>query len=420
MSAPDAALQMARHARAGCAFYRELYQALPNDFEWDQVPAVRSEAYWERKVREPAACMSAVHREGYVWSTGGSTSTGKRVHIGFGEAAAEYRVFASALERLGVRAADRVANLFSAGNLTASFLLLDGALRLLPVVELPILYSETPELAVDLLFELSPDVVLGLPSFIVQLADLMHRQGRTLPVRLVGYAGDMVFAKERRWVSTAFGGARLSSLGYAAVDVGPIASIAPGDEDQVYLPLTDHMWVEILDEQGREPPVGQAGSLAFTNLSRKLTPVVRYVPGDQGVWLDPPGGVERRFRLLGRLGGSLKVGGYLVWKQDVERELAAVPGLLQTLQLVAQASEGRHTLVVRVAAEPGAPNPEQAVAALEAALLRRHPFLRREATILEPGMRVEVVDLARFERSPISGKLIPIIDARAREAGGSS
>ena len=58
----------------------------------------------------------------------------------------------------------------------------------------------------------------------------------------------------------------------------------------------------------RQP--GQPGRIVFTNLIRRLMPLIRFPTGDRAQWVDPVGAPDRKFLLLGRAGQVARIAGY--------------------------------------------------------------------------------------------------------------
>ena len=52
---------------------------------------------------------------------------------------------------------------------------------------------------------------------------------------------------------------------------------------------------------------GRPGRVVFTNLIRRLMPLIRFPTGDRAQWVEPAGAPDRKFLLLGRAGQVVKI-----------------------------------------------------------------------------------------------------------------
>lgn len=197
-------LALVRFARARCPYYRELYAPLPAEPRWEDVPPVDVERYWAAKARDFAATSTEPPTQGWIWTTGGSTSMSKRVAVSSEDFREEVRVFGRALTAAGLAAGDRVANLTWAGDLSASFILTGAVLDALPVLQLPILGHTPPARVIQLCRELGATVLLVFPFVAFRLANALLARGETLPVDKLLYAGERLHPDQRAALMQAF------------------------------------------------------------------------------------------------------------------------------------------------------------------------------------------------------------------------
>lgn len=410
-----------RFARNHSPFYADLYVDLPPEVHRiTDLPVVDQGAFWAVNTLQDNRVVTAPLAEAVVFKSGGTTGAPKFSFYTREEWREFVTAFGSGLVDAGLRPGHRVADLFYAGELYASFLFVLDALAHAPVgnVRLPIGGGAPLESTVPTLEEFGAQVVAGTPTTLCRLAEHLISLDRQLPaVELLFFGGEALFADQRRLLGTAFPNAEHRSLGYASVDGGLLGRPVPGPDARVHRAFTPYTLVEILDEATGEPirEAGRPGRVVVTQLFRRLMPVIRYPAGDRAEWTDADSGT---FRILGRAEEGVRVGPVSLYWQDALTAVAAADteGRVIGTQLVVRRWAGRDGLVLRLATAPGDDDPatlevlaKAVVCELDAA--RPHYSDSVAAGFIHPP-RVEWArhrDLAVNSRT---GKLIRVIDER--------
>jgi phenylacetate-CoA ligase len=118
-----------------------------------------------------------------------------------------------------------------------------------------------------------PSYLLSLPSNVQALAEACRDMGVELPqLRGVRVYGEAVGPELRR-LSQEVWGVPLSDM-YSAQEVGYIALQCPRGEH--YHVQSEHLLVEVLDEQGRPCGPGEVGRVLISTLHNLATPLIRY------------------------------------------------------------------------------------------------------------------------------------------------
>ncbi|MDE2291264.1 MAG: phenylacetate--CoA ligase family protein, partial [Elusimicrobia bacterium] len=305
------------------------------------------------------------------------------------------------LRRSGLEPGDVAADLFVAGNLWSSFLAVSGAARELEVTHLPVGGTAEPAFALDSLRRFKANVLIGLPSTLLELARLAEAYGERVRVEKIFYGGEHVSDAMRGVFRRAFGTRLVRSAGYASVDAGLIGFQCPAAEGGVHHAAAGLQRVELVDEE-----------LVVTNLVRRWMPVVRYRTGDRGRWVPgacPCGHPTPRFELLGRVDDRVNVGGAHLDAGDVGKAVAAVPGLGPVYQVVVERGE-RVTVRAERARGPAAAD---LGGRLGAELLRRSLELRDSVArgwLRAPA--VELVPPGGLPRAARTGKVRRVVDLR--------
>ncbi|MBV9127167.1 MAG: phenylacetate--CoA ligase family protein, partial [Verrucomicrobia bacterium] len=130
----------------------------------------------------------------------------------------------------------------------------------------------------------------------------IERENANVKIRRFLYAGEPFFPAQRAYCQRRFPGIDFRSLGYASIDSGFIGAAETDAQPGEHRALDLGGIMEIHDEETGEPieESGVPGKVIFTNLARRLMPIIRYPAGDVAQWLEPAGTPNRKFMLLGR------------------------------------------------------------------------------------------------------------------------
>lgn len=344
---------------------------------------------------------------GSVFRTGGTSGQPCYSLFTQAEVASTSEALAEAYRIGGLRPGDRVANLFAAGALYASFVFVEQALARCGALSFPFATAADPEGVAQAAEAWGIEVLVGFPSWLRRVGEAMARRG--LRLRLVMFGGEPMGEADRAfWAEL---GATVASAGYAAVDAGLVAAACPASPPSEHHVLVPHAWVEILDEASLTPVApGGTGLLVATNLLRTLQPVLRFVVGDRAQWLEGPcpcGRSSPKFRLLGRAGESLRLGIATLTADEVVAAIAPLVGDAPW-QALREREGGRDRLRLGVEL---AGAPAELASRLEAALLAAKPDMAKAiaAEALHP-LAVRVVSPSSLPRDPRTGKLRRMVD----------
>ncbi|MFE9452241.1 phenylacetate--CoA ligase family protein [Streptomyces sp. NPDC006739] len=410
--------ELIRFARDKSPFYRKLYARLPEDVaDLTDLPLVPQTDFWRANSPRDNGLLTAPLDEAVVFRSGGTTGSPKFSYYTRTEWDEFTTAFGAGLVNAGLRPGHRVADLFYAGDLYASFSFVLDSLHRSPVanVRLPLGGAAPWESTAATLEEFRVQVVAGTPTTLCGLAERLVAAGRTLPdVELVFFGGECLFGDQLPLLRTAFPHAETRSLGYASVDAGLLGEAVPGDDPRVHRAFTPHTVVEIVDDETARPVAddGVPGRLVVTDLRRRLMPVLRYPVGDRAEWVDRRTGL---FRILGRAEEGVRVGPVSLYTQDVHDIVTAADprGEVTGLQLVVRRENGRDGLVLRLATgEPGDAHAALGDAVAAEVLAQRPLYGSATAAGHVNPLSVEWVrhrDLAVNSRS---GKLIRVVDER--------
>ena len=350
-------------------------------------------------------CPPAPPEGGHWLRSGGSSGDPKLSIYGYDDYEADMARAARGAWAAGLRPGDKVANLFFAGDLYGSFLSLNRVLELVGANSFPFTNNAPAESVITCLREFDIGTVMGLSTWVQGVLAEAARDPRGLALHTIYYTGEPFHEKERAWLREALGVKRIASIGYGAVDAGPMGYACGHCEGGVHHVHDDHVYLELLDPESGEPcAVGEVGEVVVTSLNRCVMPLLRYRVGDLGRWVAEPcpcGVPSRRFELLGRVEDRVALGRWRVDYGEVVAVVAGFPELAASPQLVLTEPPA---LGVRVEASAGDP---AGLASL----------LREGLAAALPGLAglpltVEVVGPGGLERVGRTGKVVRIVDRR--------
>ncbi|WPF66856.1 MULTISPECIES: AMP-binding protein [unclassified Corynebacterium] len=404
--------------RTHSPYYRRLYRDLPPRPEVRDLPVVDTAEFWQANHPEHNSVLTAPPSDALVLRSGGTTGAPKFSWWSTQEWRGFCRAFGQGLVGTGMKPGARVANLFYAGDLYASFTFVLDSLAYCPLATTRFPFGgglPTEQLA-QALAEFRITTIAALPSTVITLAEHLASTGRTLPeVELILVGGELLFDDRLPLLRAAFPHTRVGSVGYASVDAGLLGRPVPGGDLRVHQSWHPYTHTEILDEETNAPITepGIPGRLVVTDLRRRLMPIVRYPAGDRAQWVDYAAGT---FRLMGRTGDALRIAYVTMYTEDVHAVVSRVDAEKQitALQLVAVHKEGLDGLILRAATVNPDPHRHAALAReIIAAVLQARPAYA-EATAHRQvlPLAVEWVHHRDLATHPRSGKLLRVIDQR--------
>lgn len=401
------------YARRHSPFYRELYRELPDRPQLQALPALPQAEFWAANTVENNRVLTGELNDGVVFKSGGTTGAPKYSFFTREEWRTFTQVFGRGMSQGALAPGDRVANIFYAGDLYASFLFIKDSMEAASVgaVHLPLSGAASLETQIHTLEEFRATVVAGVPTSILALADEVERRGLRLPhLRKVLFGGESLYPDQRARLERVFPGIEARSIGYASVDAGLLGyadSRCAPDEHRVF-PETI---VEIIDEQTGEPieAPGQPGKVLVTNLTRRLMPVLRYPCGDRAQWVETVGTPDRKFLMLGRSEEGARVGPLSLYYEDVRSWLQELRGEAPSFQMIVEREAGQDFLRLCVGTSGSA---AESLKLLEILARERPLYTDLVATQKIAPTRVEWVGSERLLKNPRTGKLVRLLDRR--------
>jgi phenylacetate-coenzyme A ligase PaaK-like adenylate-forming protein len=275
-----------------------------------------------------------------IFSSGGSTGRPKYSYFTTEEFDRIAQALAEQYLISGLSAQDVVANLFVAGHLWSSFLVIDRAINKIGVTNLPIGGHLGVEEMIKYILAFKPTALFGLPSSLTALLNHCLEHEIQFSVAKIFYAGEHIAPSMVNNFMKHWGVMSIHSAGYASVDAGILAYQCNCQTGGLHHVFSDLILLELITPRGEliERPL-QEGEIVATALYRKLMPIVRYRTGDLGKYVEKPCACGRKdivFELTGRCDDRLQIGGSRISVQDIGKLLSEYEFLTGIYQFVAQ------------------------------------------------------------------------------------
>ena len=262
------------------------------------------------------------------------------------------------------------------------------------------------EKQVQLIQDFDPDIIMVTPSYMLNIADELDRQGvdtrkLSLRVGIFGaepWTGSMRSELEQR-------------LNIDAVDIYGLSEVmGPGVAQECVETKDgptiweDHFYPEIINPQtGEVLPDGEEGELVFTSLTKEAMPVIRYRTGDLTRLLPGSARTMRRMdKITGRSDDMLIIRGVNVFPTQVEEQILSVAGLGPHYQLEINREGNLDHMTVKVELT----SHQDESAKLETGKQLQHKI----KSMIGVSSRINVLDKGSVPRS--EGKAQRVIDHR--------
>lgn len=420
----DRLIELFEHARERSPFYKRHFRGVGKVVtleDFTKVPFLEKRHVLENTPPESPDLLTSKVQRGIYFASGGSTGQPKYVFYDQHEYDHTCRMLAYTYEAGGLSAGDTIANLFVAGNLWSSWLSVEKAIAYTKAISVPVGSNLPLENIARYLQDFKVTAVIGLPSFLVKLAEFTEaNRGRfDLRIKKIFYGGEYVGDEMIKFFGRAFLGCVVRSGGYATADAGVIGFQCESCQKGLHHLFAWSQYIEFVDPDTLKPvPRGATGELIVTGLNKKHMPIIRYRVGDLGRWVDRPcacGRKEPLFEILGRCDDRIHVGGAHLFVADVQDAVGKVPGLTFNFQVVIEKKGHRDGLAIKAeAADAGRLKDAPSLAAALWESLQSHCEDLKESVRMgwldRPA--IEVLRPGAIERVQRTGKIRRVIDRR--------
>ncbi|AZD08370.1 Phenylacetate-coenzyme A ligase [Pseudomonas chlororaphis] len=281
--------------------------------------------------------MFAVPIEDVVRLHASSGTTGKPTVVGYTQNDIDTwaRVVARSIRAAGGRRGDKVHVSYGYGLFTGGLGAHYGAERLGCTV-IPMSGGQT-EKQVQLIKDFQPDIIMVTPSYMLNIADEIERQGidpQKLALRLGIFGAEPWTAELRSAIEQRLGITALDIYGLSEI-MGPGVAMECAETKDGPTLWEDHFYPEIIDPvTGQVLPDGQMGELVFTSLSKEALPMIRYRTRDLTRLLPGTARPMRRIdKITGRSDDMLIIRGVNVFPTQIEEQVLKVRQLCECYEI---------------------------------------------------------------------------------------
>lgn len=380
-----------------------------SQFKPPAVPIMSKEGFQAHKVEAEHSHL--------FFKSGGSTGDPKLSIFNYDDYHHQMRAAAYGLVAAGLDVKqDRCMNLFFAGGLYGGFVSFFTILEELEAVQFPMAGINDLEMVARTIISQKCNVLLGMPSYIIQLfthnAELF-RKNRV--VEKILYGGEHFNESQRRHFQKEFGVQIIRSSGYGSVDAGPIGYQCTHCTGAVHHLHSRLHILELLDLEADSPVAdGEPGRVVLTSLARAGQKIERYDIGDLARAVKGTcecGRRSPRFELLGRHGDVFRIGTAFFNYGKFVQITGEVFDFGGELQIVLRSGENAKREELAIYLSQHQPH---SVEQIRLGLLDNYADLH-EIVVQEKllDLSVKYVDSASLQRTAGSGKLRRIIDERA-------
>lgn len=407
------------YTRENSKYYAELYKDVPENASLEELPLVDQDHFWAHCDKNGGTVATRPQTDGQIFKSGGTTGDPKYSLYTAEEWQTMCECSGAVLARGGLSNGTKIANLFYAGSLYASFIYTYSMLYFAPAKT--IMYNLSGNVSIEEMVNTILDhqinCIAGLPSILTKIVSYVEEHNMAgFAVDTVYFAGETLYQDQREKISRVFGREiEFRSIFYASNDGGPIGYFTQDCGFNEHRVMSDLCKMELIDPDTGEviTEMNKAGVIYITCLFKTLIPLIRYPAGDMGEYTEPEGSADRKFRILGRSNAAARAGYVSLYPQDVGQVLKMCGIEYYSYQIIIEHNI-KDQFVFRIAvSEADESNTEQFM-----------ETLYRERSILKEAIDDGVIDVPKIEwckpsdleYNPRTGKLKIIVDKREYKA----
>ncbi len=311
------------YAREHSPYYASLYKDIPADAPLEALPLIDQDDFWTYCDKFGGTVATRPQEDGQIFKSGGTTGNPKYSLYTAEEWATMCEGSGAVLTKGGLTNGTKIANLFYAGGLYASFLYTYSMLYFAPAKT--VMYNLSGNVSIEemvtTILDHKINCLAGLPSILTKIvAYISEHQLTGFAVDTIYFAGETLYPDQRERIQKGFGREiDFRSVFYASNDGGPIGYFTKDCGFNEHRVLSDLTYMELIDPDTGEiiTEEGRPGVIYITSLFKTLIPLIRYPAGDLGEYTEPAGVPDRKFRILGRSNVAARAGFVTLYPQDI-------------------------------------------------------------------------------------------------------
>ncbi|MBQ3109458.1 MAG: phenylacetate--CoA ligase family protein [Clostridia bacterium] len=406
------------YARKHSKYYQELYKGIPEDAPLTDLPLINQNDFWANCDKNGYCVATRPQTDGQIFKSGGTTGDPKYSLYTAEEWQTMCECCGALLARGGLKNGSKVANMFYAGGLYASFLYTYSMLCYCPAKT--IVYNLSGNISIEemahTILDHQIDCIAGGPSILTKLISYIREQGMSgFAVDTVYFAGETLYHDQRKKICETFGrDIEFRSVFYASNDGGPLGYFTKDCGFNEHRTMDDLTYLELIDPDTGEviTEMNKPGVVYITSLFKTLIPLIRYPAGDMAEYTEPAGIPDRKFRILGRSDVAARAGYVTLYPSDIGNVLKQCGIDYYSYQIIADRdnNDSKDFFIFRIAVPDGTKCDTEKF--LERLYVER-PLIKdalRDGTLHLP--QIEWCKPDDLEYNTRTGKLKVIIDRR--------
>ena len=297
-----------------CEFYREFFKEseinLDNLEQFKSLPVTEKEHLVKYGPPASEEMLTDKPERAYIFSAGGTTGSLKYVYYSASEFARSELYWGEGFKAAGITPEDRTANYLKAGAFWTAFPATNQGLEQSGCTILSLTANQTEDETLGYLKRFQPTAIFGVSTNLILLAEAAREQNIDIRIEKLYYTGEHLASGAREFLTNTFHSRFIRSLGYAAVEVGPIGFQCEQCRENEFHVFEFYNYVE-LEEQG---------AILVTTLGRSLHPLIRYRIGDRAELITPPcscGRTAAKIKLLARDTDMIKLNFAHIYLKDL-------------------------------------------------------------------------------------------------------
>lgn len=401
------------YARENSKYYKELYAGIKEKPELTSLPLINQDHFWANCDKNGYCVATRPQRDGQIFKSGGTTGSPKYSLYSAEEWETMCECSGAMLPKGGLTNGTKIANLFYAGGLYASFLYTYSMMYFSPAK--PILFNLSGNISIEEIVQTIHDhkinCLAGLPSILTKIISYIEENNLSgFYVDTIYFAGETLYHDQRKKICKTFGREiEFRSVFYASNDGGPIGYFTSDCGFNEHRIMSDLTILELIDPDTGEviTEENRPGVIYITSLFKTLVPLIRYPAGDIGEYTEPAGVPDRKFRILGRSDVAARAGYVSLYYQDLGEILKKCNIDYFSYQIITKRSDKDYFLFKIACSEPGDTD------LFISTLLNDRSVLKDG--INDNNINMPVVEWCKpsdLDYNPRTGKLKSIIDAR--------
>lgn len=343
------------YTRKNSKYYANLYKDLPENVSLTDLPLIDQDDFWANCDKNGYCVATRPQTDGQIFKSGGTTGDPKYSLYTAEEWETLCECCGAVLARGGLKNGDKIANMFYAGGLYASFLYTYSMLCSAPVKTIS--YNLSGNIAIEEMVKTILDhkvnCIASVPSILTKIISYIEDNNLSgFAVDTVYFAGETLYPDQRAKICKVFKrDIEFRSVFYSSNDGGAIGYFTKDCGYNEHRVMSDLTLMELIDPDTGEiiTEENRPGVVYITSLFKTLVPLIRYPAGDMAEYTEPMGAPDRKFRILGRSNAAARAGYVSLYPQDIGNVLKQCGIDYYSYQIIVDREDSKDFFLFKIA-----------------------------------------------------------------------